>query len=70
MMSKKHLPDGMRVRWLGHATFALAGPAGQKFLIDPYFVNNPAFPQSLGVEVTAAGAFDCLLVTHPHQDHF
>jgi L-ascorbate metabolism protein UlaG (beta-lactamase superfamily) len=55
-MSRKHLPDGIRVRWLGHATFDLIGPAGQKFLIDPFLVNNPAFPQALGAEVTAPGA--------------
>jgi L-ascorbate metabolism protein UlaG (beta-lactamase superfamily) len=66
----RHLPDGMRVRWLGHATFDLIGPAGQKFLIDPFLVNNPAFPKELGAEVTAPGAFHALLVTHPHQDHF
>jgi L-ascorbate metabolism protein UlaG (beta-lactamase superfamily) len=69
-MSRKHLPDGIRVRWLGHATFDLIGPAGQKFLIDPFLVNNPAFPQALGAEVTAPGAYHCLLVTHPHSDHF
>ena len=27
---KSHLPDGMRVRWLGHATFDITGPDGQK----------------------------------------
>jgi L-ascorbate metabolism protein UlaG (beta-lactamase superfamily) len=64
------LPDGMRVRWLGHATFDLVGPAGQKFLIDPFVVNNPAFPKELGAEVTSPGAFHSLLVTHPHLDHF
>jgi L-ascorbate metabolism protein UlaG (beta-lactamase superfamily) len=69
-MSKKHLPDGITVRWLGHATFDLVGPAGQKFLIDPFLVNNPAFPKSLGAEVTANGAYHALLVTHPHSDHF
>jgi L-ascorbate metabolism protein UlaG (beta-lactamase superfamily) len=69
-MSKNHLPDGIRVRWLGHATFDLIGPAGQKFLIDPFLANNPAFPQALKGEVTAPGAYHCLLVTHPHSDHF
>jgi len=67
-MSK--LPDGIRVRWLGHATFDIVGPAGQKFLIDPFLTNNPAFPNALGAEVTAPGAYDSLLVTHPHSDHF
>ena len=67
---KSHLPDGIRVRWLGHATFDVIGPAGQKFLFDPFIVNNPSFPQSLGAEVIAPGAFHCLLITHPHADHF
>ena len=69
-MSKKHLPDGMRVRWLGHATFDIFGPDGQKFLIDPFLVKNPMFPKQLGGEVTAPGAYHALLVTHPHFDHF
>ena len=68
--NKKHLPDGIRVRWLGHATFDIVGPTGQKFLIDPFLVENPAFPKELGVEITAPGAYDALLVTHPHFDHF
>ena len=67
---KRHLPDDIRVRWFGHATFEITGPAGQKFLIDPFLVNNPKFPKELGTEVTAAGAFHALLVTHPHSDHF
>ena len=69
-MSRKHLPDGMRVRWLGHATFDVIGPAGQKFLFDPFIVENPRFPRELGAEVTAPSAYDALLVTHPHYDHF
>jgi L-ascorbate metabolism protein UlaG (beta-lactamase superfamily) len=69
-MSKKLLPDGIKVRWLGHATFDVVGPAGQKFLFDPFIVENPAFPKHLGAEVTAPGAYNALLVTHPHYDHF
>ena len=69
-MSRKLLPDGIRVRWLGHATFDLIGPAGQKFLIDPFLANNPKFPQTLIAEVRAPGAYHSLLVTHPHSDHF
>ena len=69
-MSSHHLPDGMRVRWLGHATFDIVGPAGQKFIIDPFLVSNPAFPKELGAEVTAPGAYHAVLVTHPHSDHF
>ena len=69
-MSRKLLPDGVKVRWLGHATFDVVGPAGQKFLIDPFLANNPKFPKELDAEVRAAGAYHSLLVTHPHSDHF
>jgi L-ascorbate metabolism protein UlaG (beta-lactamase superfamily) len=69
-MGKNHLPDGISVRWLGHATVNVVGPTGQKFLFDPYIVNNPAFPKHLGGEVMRQGAYDALLVTHPHADHF
>lgn len=69
-MSKKHLPDGISVRWLGHATVDVVGPGGQKFIFDPFIVDNPAFPKALGAEVTAGGAYDAILLTHPHYDHF
>lgn len=69
-MSKKQLPDGIQVRWLGHSTFDLVGPAGQKFLFDPFIVQNPRFPNQLGAEVMQGGRYDALLVTHPHFDHF
>ena len=61
-MSRKHLPDGIQVRWLGHATFDVVGPAGQKFLFDPFVVQNPAFPKELGAQITAPGAYDALLI--------
>lgn len=64
------LPDGMAIRWWGHATFAVTGPAGTKFLIDPYFASNPAFPQEHEAEVRKPGAFGTLLLTHAHFDHF
>ncbi len=65
----KLLPDGMSIRWLGHATFIIEGP-GQKFLLDPFLKENPKFPRELEAELFAPGAFDALLVTHPHYDHF
>jgi L-ascorbate metabolism protein UlaG (beta-lactamase superfamily) len=69
-MSKKHLPNGIEVRWLGHATFDLIGPGGQKFIFDPFIVQNPMFPKNLGAEVIARGAYEAILLTHPHFDHF
>jgi len=69
-MSKKHLPDGIAVRWLGHSVFDVAGPDGKKFIFDPFIVQNPAFPKNLGAEVIARGAYHAILLTHPHFDHF
>jgi L-ascorbate metabolism protein UlaG (beta-lactamase superfamily) len=69
-MSKKHLPDGMAVRWLGHSVFDIVGPDARKFIFDPFIVQNPAFPKNLGPEVIARGAYQAILLTHPHSDHF
>jgi L-ascorbate metabolism protein UlaG (beta-lactamase superfamily) len=63
------LPDGMKVRWLGHATFDFTGPTGQRFILDPFLRNNPAFPETLLEEVTLPGAYQAVLITHPHADH-
>ena len=63
------LPAGIRIQWLGHSTFRLEG-ADRKFLFDPFLADNPRFPKELDAEVRAPGAFDALLVTHPHFDHF
>ena len=63
------LPTGIRVQWYGHATFRLEG-AGRKFIIDPFITDNPRFPKELEAEVRVPGAFDAILLTHPHYDHF
>ena len=65
------LPAGMAIRWFGHATFSITGPQpGQKFLVDPFLAKNPRFPNELEESVRRPGAFDALLVTHAHFDHF
>jgi L-ascorbate metabolism protein UlaG (beta-lactamase superfamily) len=65
------LPDGIRVRWWGHSTFAVTGPqAGQAFLFDPFLAQNLRFPKENDAELRRQGAFDALLITHPHFDHF
>ena len=65
------LPDGIRLRWWGHSTFALTGPApGQKFLFDPFLAGNPALPKAHEAEVRRPGAYDALVITHAHFDHF
>jgi L-ascorbate metabolism protein UlaG (beta-lactamase superfamily) len=63
------LPAGLRLQWLGHATFTLEG-AGRKFIFDPFISDNPLFPRQLEAEVRQPGAFEAILLTHPHFDHF
>ncbi len=70
-MNSNLLPDGMSVRWLGHSAFSVHGPGrNQRFLFDPFLKNNPKFPKELEESYFRPGAFDALLVTHTHFDHF
>ena len=60
----------MALRWLGHGTFDVTGPAGQKFIFDPFMADNPRFPRELESEVRSPGTYQAILLTHPHEDHF
>ena len=59
------LPDGISLTWLGHATFLVTTPEGQRVLIDPWVMQNPACPDSL----KDPGDLDAMLITHGHFDH-
>ena len=56
---------GTKITWLGHATFRLTTPAGQKILVDPWVMNNPSCPEDL----KDPGDIDAMLITHGHFDH-
>jgi L-ascorbate metabolism protein UlaG (beta-lactamase superfamily) len=64
------LPDGIRVRWIGHGTFDLNSPSGQRLLVDPFLKNNPVVPPELAATCFKPGAYQAILITHPHGDHF
>ena len=56
--------NGVKLTWLGHATFRIETPAGKTVIIDPWIMGNPMCPESeKDVKV------DVLLCTHGHGDH-
>ncbi|MGH9512699.1 MAG: metal-dependent hydrolase [Terriglobales bacterium] len=57
--------NGIKLTWLGHATFRIETPGGQTILIDPFITNNPKCPES----EKAQKKVDVLLCTHGHGDH-
>ncbi len=56
---------GVKLTWLGHATFKVETPGGQTLLIDPWVMGNPACPDNL----KSFEKIDTMLITHGHFDH-
>src|SRR5437660_10799159 len=56
---------GIKLTWLGHATFRIETPGGKTVIIDPWFVGNPICPQNEKDVKTV----DVLLCTHAPADH-
>ncbi len=57
--------QGIKLTWLGHATFRIVTPEGKTFYVDPWIAGNPACPES-EKDVKKA---DVLVCTHGHFDH-
>ncbi|HWX56398.1 MAG TPA: metal-dependent hydrolase [Verrucomicrobiae bacterium] len=57
--------NGVKLTWLGHATFLIETPGGKKLLIDPWVMNNPATPAGQ----KSFDKIDLMLCTHGHGDH-
>ena len=60
--------NGVKLTWLGHATFRIETPAGKTVIIDPWIMGNPMCPES-EKNVKNVKNVDVLLCTHGHGDH-
>jgi L-ascorbate metabolism protein UlaG (beta-lactamase superfamily) len=56
---------GIKLTWLGHATFHIQTPGGKVVLIDPWVMNNPMCPE----KKKQIDHLDVMLCTHAHGDH-
>ncbi len=56
---------GIKITWLGHATFRIETPGGKIILLDPWVMGNPMCPDK---EKTVKHV-DVMLCTHGHFDH-
>lgn len=57
--------NGIKITWLGHATFRIQTPKGKTILVDPWVMGNPACPE----KEKNVKAVDVMLITHGHGDH-
>ena len=56
---------GIKLTWLGHATFRVKTPEGKIVIIDPWVMGNPICPPA----DKKVEKVDVLLCTHGHGDH-
>ena len=57
--------NGIKLTWLGHATFRIETPEGKIVIVDPWVMGNPMCPEKDKV----VQRVDVLLCTHGHFDH-
>ncbi len=57
--------NGVKLTWLGHATFKIETESGETLLIDPWVMGNPMCPD----KSKKFEKIDAMLCTHGHFDH-
>jgi L-ascorbate metabolism protein UlaG (beta-lactamase superfamily) len=57
--------NGIKITWLGHATFRIESPGGKTIVIDPWVMGNPMCPE----DQKSFEKIDVMLCTHGHGDH-
>jgi L-ascorbate metabolism protein UlaG (beta-lactamase superfamily) len=57
----------LSITWLGHSTFLIGLPSGQRLVTDPWLSNPGNAPGS--VRADGLGRIDLILVSHGHGDH-
>lgn len=56
---------GVKLSWLGHATFRMQTPGGKTVVVDPWVMGNPLCPEA----EKKLSKVDTMLCTHGHFDH-
>ncbi len=57
--------NGIKLTWLGHATFHITTPGGKSVIVDPWVAGNPMCPE----KNKSFSRVDIMLCTHGHFDH-